>query len=1250
MAATALPAAAAFAGDPDPDPSATAPSATSSPVTPDPSGSPAPADTDTSSAAASSATAAAGTIQASSPAVSVNNAADPTAPMHVVLTASVSGVTEPDTTTSYQWYRVNRTTGAATAIPGATLSLYKPVSADYPYKTKVLATVKKPGYTNLPLTSVTRDFALRLTGSLSFVGTPRPDGTLGAGNGPYTAEVTPGSPTTLYFYSANVSATYQWRRNGANIAGATTQVYTVIPSDVGKVLSFSLKVDYPGFMYFSGVSPNAPKTVLSSFSGGNAPAITQIDMTLSIHPQVSNLTPTADSFTIQWYRSGVAVAGKTGTDYPLTAVDFGKQVTVKVTYRKAGYQPAVSTAPVYGTDAAHNGRFYILTTPALPVITGDVKVGGTLGVASRVYSRAYDDATFGAVALGHQWLRNGVAISGATNPTYTLGTSDKGKTISVRVTVSDDTGSNTLLSNVSTSVATQAIGGASLPGSNPLTTPSLILDGSSNLYTQVLGVASTGITSPSATVPNVVKYQWFRGVTAISKATAAKYTLTQADRGQQVWVRIITSHAPIGGATYTTVVQSSTKSDLTLYGTPATIAVLTDLSVGSTLVPGSSTYTDATGTGVTGIGQAWKWYRTVGKKTTAIAGANGLLYTLQAADVGATISVRVTSGKVGYISHIVTQKTPTATQKVVKGTLQNTGTAPAVAVGATPTQLVATPPDVTGQSPSAHASFTYQWYRKGAKVTGATKATYALTVADRGKNLHVVATAVLAGYNSVALPPSADHDYTLLLYSPEPPKMEPADSWRVGTAVHVRDLYFVDALAHMQSPDSIKYEWLRTIAGKTKVVATTTTPEYTLVAADYNAKITARLATTKAGYITLAYTTPAISQLVLKGHDDDAWTPTVVDGPGLGQVSAGVASLGPATPAPVMSGFVWKRNGVAIPGATAKTYTLVPADFDQNISVQLSISRPNFDPLTTVTKTSAAAKHSIYTDATTQPVISWPSPLRVGNTVTSSIPDFFQTSASTSILGGLGTYTYTWYRSGVAIPGATGQSYTLVAADLGTTITVKVHAAAPGSLAATSLESGPTAIVNEGVILRGTFDYTVKFNVATHKATVTLSGAFATPGVTLTYVWWRYTGLPTVASTSATSFTIPASDASNGMGYTLQLTPHKPGYVPEPLDNPYGKPVNFITRTAAPVISGTPTVGQTLTCTTSPYKRADGSAFVAGANGTISYSWTRNSLPIGTGSTYVVDAADTGTNLACNVAVKAPYHQTFTDQSAAVHP
>lgn len=85
------------------------------------------------------------------------------------------------------------------------------------------------------------------------------------------------------------------------------------------------------------------------------------------------------------------------------------------------------------------------------------------------------------------------------------------------------------------------------------------------------------------------------------------------------------------------------------------------------------------------------------------------------------------------------------------------------------------------------------------------------------------------------------------------------------------------------------------------------------------------------------------------------------------------------------------------------------------------------------------------------------------------------------------------------------------------------------------------------------------------------------------------------------------------------------------------EPINSV----APVNSGTPTEGQTLSCTTGTWGL--GSPFSGGTNGTITYSyqWTRSDDGSGTGeanisgatsSTYTLQAADVGKYIRCYVA------------------
>lgn len=150
-----------------------------------------------------------------------------------------------------------------------------------------------------------------------------------------------------------------------------------------------------------------------------------------------------------------------------------------------------------------------------------------------------------------------------------------------------------------------------------------------------------------------------------------------------------------------------------------------------------STLTAAPGTWTTGTALSYQWFR----NGTAIAGATGAARVLAAADQGSTLTVRVTGTKAGYATAIK-ESAPTAT--VVAGTLVAptpviTGT---LAVGST---LTANPGTWTSGS-----TLTYQWYRSGAAIAGATSRSYKLVSVDQADSMSVRVTGSKAGYTTVA--------------------------------------------------------------------------------------------------------------------------------------------------------------------------------------------------------------------------------------------------------------------------------------------------------------------------------------------------------------------------------------------------------------------------------------------------------------------------------------------------------------------
>ena len=90
-------------------------------------------------------------------------------------------------------------------------------------------------------------------------------------------------------------------------------------------------------------------------------------------------------------------------------------------------------------------------TPATgaPTITGTAQVGQTLTASTTGIS---DDDGLTNVSYSYQWLADDTEIDGATSSTYTVQSSDNGKTIEVRVTFTDDADKEESLTSAGTAV------------------------------------------------------------------------------------------------------------------------------------------------------------------------------------------------------------------------------------------------------------------------------------------------------------------------------------------------------------------------------------------------------------------------------------------------------------------------------------------------------------------------------------------------------------------------------------------------------------------------------------------------------------------------------------------------------------------------------------------------------------------------------------------------------------------------------
>ncbi|TVU66207.1 carboxypeptidase regulatory-like domain-containing protein [Paenarthrobacter nitroguajacolicus] len=417
---------------------------------------------------------------------------------------------------AYQWQRSTDGTELQD-IAGATATTYVPTAADAGYDIWAKVTGTKAGYApHYDTVHAGKSGADAVTASKPFtiLGTPSAGNTLTVDHGTLTP-----APDFGPYYDWFVNGVPDYRSNGPT--------FLLQASDAGKKVTARLSVhDWPLQPYYG----QASVTVAAGTLTAPVPTVSgtaKVGSVLTAVPGAWGPAPVTLAY--QWFRSGVAVTGATSATYTLVAADLGKTMTVRVTGSKTGFTTAAKTSASTAAVAAGT-----LTAP-VPTVSGTAKVGSVLTAVPGTWGPA-------PVTLAYQWFRSGVAVTGATSATYTLVAADLGKTMTVRVTGSK-TGFTTA---AKTSAATAAV------AVGTLTAPTPTVSG-----TKTVGSTLTATPGTWGPAPVTLTYQWFRGNTAISGATAQTYKLVAADKGSAIKVRVTGTKAG-----YTTVARYSAATSL----------------------------------------------------------------------------------------------------------------------------------------------------------------------------------------------------------------------------------------------------------------------------------------------------------------------------------------------------------------------------------------------------------------------------------------------------------------------------------------------------------------------------------------------------------------------------------------------------------------------------------------------------------------------------------------------------------------
>ena len=1011
--------------------------------------------------------------------------------------------------------------------------------------------------------------------------------------------------------SGTAPLTYQWRKNGIHISGATASTYTTpvnSSADNGAV--------------YSVVVSNSAGTVTSN----NATLTVYAAPSISIQPgsQTVNAGQTVSfgvvawgtgTLSYQWSKNGVNIDGATSSGYTSPAT----------TIADNGAVYAVTVSNAYGTVSSSNALLTVAPAAVAPTFSTQpasqsIPVGQTASFSVTVS---------GTVPLSYQWLKNGSNIVGATSSSYTtpaISDADNGALYAVAVSnsagaVTSSSATLTVLpalvaptfsaqptpqyveSGQSASFTATVTGtaplsyqwkknGSNIAGaiSNSHTTPLASLADNGAVYTLTVSNSVGTVTSNDATLSvnvapviatqpasqsvaagqtvsfgvvafgsGTLSYQWKKNGTDISGATTKSYTTpatTSAFNGAVYTVTVSNAYGTV----------SSSNATLTVISGPTVTTHPTNQTV--TEGEGQTASFSVVASGTAPITYQWR------KNGINISGATSSMYTTPAAssaDNGAVYSV-VVSNSAG------TATSNNATLTVNSGPRINTQPA---------SQTVNAGQTVSfGVTAWGTGALSYQWSKNGTDISGATSSSYTSPATTSADNGAVYAVTISNAYGTVT---SSNATLTVITA----PTVSTQPSSQTVTAGQTASFAVT---ASGTAP--FTYQWRKNGINISGAIASTYTTPVTS-SADHGA-VYSVVVGNNAGTVTSNNATLTVN-----------FGPSISTQPGSQTVNAGqTVSFGVVATGTATLAYQWTKGGVNISGATSSSYT-TPATSSADHGAVYAVTISN--AYGTVTSSNATLTVITAPTVSTQPS---------SQTVTAGQTASFAVTAS-----GTAPFTYQWRKNGSNISGATSSTYTTPvtsSADHGAVYSVVV-----ANNAGTATSNNATLTVNFGPSI------SIQPGSQTVNAGQTVSfGVVATGTATLAYQWTK--GGVNISGATSSSYTTPAtSSADNGAVYAVTIS------------NAYGTVTSSnatLTVITAPAISTQPAAQSVVVGQTASF------SVTATFTGPTTYQWLKNGSNISgaTSSTYTTPVTVIGDNGAVFTVVVSNSAGTATSSNATL--
>ena len=732
----------------------------------------------------------------------------------------------------------------------------------------------------------------------------------------------------------NVSYSYQWLADDADIQDATGSTYTLTDDAVGKVdqVCKATFTDNAGNeeSLTSGATaevearPNSPATGAPTISG-TAQAGETLTADTSGITDADGLTNV--SYSYQWLAEDADIGGETASTYAVSDDAVGKAISVRVTFTdNAGNEESLTS----GATAVVTARPNSPATGA-PTISGTAQVGETLTADT---SPIADEDGLENVTFSYQWIRsdNGADtdISGETDSTYTLVLADLGKTIEVQVTFTDDDDNAETL----TSVATEPVSAAA---NNPATGVPTI-SGTVQVG-EALTADTSGITDADGLTNVTFSYQWLADDADIQDATGSTYTLTDDDVGKAISVRVtFTDNA----GNEESLTSEATAEVTARPNSPATGAptISGTAQVGETLTADTSPIADEDG--LTNVSYSYQWIRSDNGADTDISGETDSTYTLVLADLGKTIEVQVTftddDDNAETLTSGATEPVSAAANNPATGVPTISGT---VQVGEA---LTADTSGITDEDGLTNVTFSYQWLADDADIQDDTGSTYTLTDDDVGKVIKVKVTFTDNAGNEESLTSEATAEVTARPNSPATGAPTISGTAQVGETLtaDTSPIADEDGLTNV----SYSYQWLADDAD----IGGETASTYTLSDDDVGKVIKVKVTFTDNAGNEESLTSEATAEVEARPNSPATGAPAISGTAQAGETltadTSGITDANGLTN--VAFSYQWLADDADIGGETASTYAVSDDAVGKAISVRVTFTddRDNEESLT----------------------------------------------------------------------------------------------------------------------------------------------------------------------------------------------------------------------------------------------------------------------------------------------------------------